>query len=82
MNGSGGAALGACRRAWRVSRGVLFVGDPDDIVAKVRYQHELFWHSRFLAQRDVGGLGYAKVASSVQLLASEVVPVVRELMPG
>ncbi|MBI1843545.1 MAG: LLM class flavin-dependent oxidoreductase [Actinobacteria bacterium] len=77
---------------WRVSRadfqslaslpGVLFVGDPDDIVAKVNYQHELFGHSRFMAQHDVGGLGYAKVASSVQLLASEVVPAVRELMPA
>lgn len=39
-----------------------------------------FGHSRFVAQHHVGGLGWAKVVSSVQLLASEVVPAVRELM--
>lgn len=72
---------------WYVSRaafeelaslpGVLFVGDPDRIVAKIRYQHELFGHDRFIAQHDVGGLPYDKVEASVRLLASEVAPAVQ-----
>ncbi|MGK2885587.1 MAG: hypothetical protein ACSLE8_12560 [Rhodococcus sp. (in: high G+C Gram-positive bacteria)] len=49
-------------------------------MAKVNHQHELFGHGRFMAQHDVDGLGWAKVVSSVQLLASEVLPAVRELM--
>ena len=56
----------------------LAVGTPDQIVEKILYQHELFGHTRFMAQMDIGGLPYAKVASAIELLATEVAPVVRK----
>jgi alkanesulfonate monooxygenase SsuD/methylene tetrahydromethanopterin reductase-like flavin-dependent oxidoreductase (luciferase family) len=57
--------------------GALFVGSPQQIVDKILYEHRLFAHQRFLAQIDIGGLPYAKVAEVIELLASEVAPVVR-----
>jgi probable LLM family oxidoreductase len=57
--------------------GALFVGSPQQIVDKILYEHELFGHQRFLAQIDIGGLPYAKVAAVIELLASDVVPAVR-----
>ena len=60
--------------------GALFVGSPQQIVDKIMYEHELFGHRRFLAQVDIGGLPFAKVAEVVELLATEVAPVVRRAL--
>jgi len=71
---------------WKVSRedyhrllsphGALFVGSPQQIVDKILYEHELFRHDRFMAQIDIGGLPFAKVANAIELLAAEVMPAV------
>ncbi|HZQ28972.1 MAG TPA: LLM class flavin-dependent oxidoreductase [Acidimicrobiales bacterium] len=57
--------------------GALFVGSPQEIVDKILYEHELFGHDRFLAQLDIGGQPYATVARAIELLGSEVLPVVQ-----
>jgi probable LLM family oxidoreductase len=62
--------------------GPLFVGSPQQIVDKILYEHELFGHRRFLAQIDIGGLPYAKVAEVIELLATDVAPVVRRELTG
>lgn len=77
-------------RGWEVSRaafeqlasprGCLFVGSPQQIIDKILYEHELFGHQRFMAQLDIGGLPYAQVAQSIELLATEVAPVVRRAL--
>ncbi|WP_410512394.1 LLM class flavin-dependent oxidoreductase [Paenibacillus sp. BR2-3] len=56
----------------------LAVGSPEQIIEKILYQHELFGHTRFMAQMDIGGLPYSKVAAAIELLATEVAPVVRK----
>ncbi len=58
----------------------LFVGSPEQIVEKILHQHELFGHTRFLAQVDIGGLPYVKVAKSIELLATEVAPRLRKAL--
>ncbi|KUP21978.1 LLM class flavin-dependent oxidoreductase [Paenibacillus sp. DMB5] len=55
----------------------LAVGSPQQIIEKILYQHELFGHNRFMTQLDIGGLPYSKVATAIELLATEVAPVVR-----
>jgi probable LLM family oxidoreductase len=57
--------------------GPLFVGSPQEIVDKMLWERELFGHQRYLAQVDIGGLPYAKVARSIELLAGKVLPVLR-----
>ncbi len=57
--------------------GPIFVGSPQQIIDKLMYERELFGHDRFLAQVDIGGLPYAKVARSIELLARDVLPAVR-----
>jgi probable LLM family oxidoreductase len=56
----------------------LFVGSPQQIVEKVLRQHELFGHKRFLAQVDIGGLPFKKVSKNIELLATEVVPLIKK----
>ncbi len=61
-------------------RGSLFVGSPQEIADKILYEHELFGHQRFLAQIDIGGLPFAKVANVIELLAGEVLPMVQRAL--
>jgi alkanesulfonate monooxygenase SsuD/methylene tetrahydromethanopterin reductase-like flavin-dependent oxidoreductase (luciferase family) len=58
----------------------LFVGSPQQIIDKLLYQHELFGHQRFIGQIDIGGLPFDKVAQAIELLGTEVAPVVRREM--
>jgi probable LLM family oxidoreductase len=63
--------------ALRTLRGALVVGNPEQVVEKILYQHELFGHQRFMAQMSVGTMPHAQVMRSIELLGAEVVPVVR-----
>ena len=57
--------------------GALFVGSPQQIVDKIMYEYRLFKHQRFMAQIDIGGLPYPVVSDVIELLASDVLPVIR-----
>ncbi|WP_397539903.1 LLM class flavin-dependent oxidoreductase [Rummeliibacillus pycnus] len=56
----------------------LFVGSPDEVVEKILKQHELFGHTRFLAQLDIGGQPFETVAHSIELLATKIMPKVNQ----
>lgn len=38
----------------------------------------MFRHDRFMAQIDIGGLSFDKVAKGIELLTTEVLPAVRK----
>ena len=57
--------------------GALFVGSPDQVVEKILHQHEIFGHDRFLIQLTVGPMPHARVMRAIELLGTEVAPVVR-----
>jgi len=59
-------------------RGANFVGSPDDVIEKILFQYELFHHQRFLLQVSVGTMPHAKVMKAIELLGTEVAPVVRQ----
>lgn len=56
----------------------LFVGSSEHIIEKIMHQYKLFGHQRFLAQMDIGGLPYERVAENIERLAKEIAPVVRK----
>jgi probable LLM family oxidoreductase len=63
--------------AWSGPRGALFAGSPQEVIDKILWEHELLGHDRFLAQIGLGGLPFADTARSIELLATEILPVVR-----
>ena len=63
--------------ALRSPRGALLVGSPEQVAEKILVQHELFGHTRFLAQMSVGTMPHAQVLRSIELLGTEVAPLVR-----
>ncbi|MFS8580964.1 MAG: LLM class flavin-dependent oxidoreductase, partial [Novibacillus thermophilus] len=61
----------------RSLRGADFVGSPQDVIEKILFQHEIFGHDRFLLQLTVGTLSHKKVLRAIELLGTEVAPVVK-----
>src|SRR3954453_10864273 len=63
--------------AGRAPGGHLLVGSPQQVSEKILEQHEIFGHDRFMAQLSVGPMPHAQLMRSIELLATEVAPVVR-----
>ena len=63
-------------------RGANFVGNPEQIVEKILFQHELFDHDRFLVQFSVGTMPHEKIMRSIELFGAEVAPAVRRELEG
>src|SRR5437660_217694 len=63
--------------AERAPHGANLIGTPDEVAAKILYEHELFGLDRFLMQMSVGTLPHEKVLRSIELFATKVAPLVR-----
>ncbi len=59
-------------------RGALFLGTPEQVVEKMLFQHRIFRHQRFLIQLTVGPMQHEDVLRAIELLGTEVAPVVRK----
>ncbi len=66
--------------AERSKRGALLVGDPQEVIDKVLWEHELFAHDRFLMQMSVGTMPHAQIMHSIELLGDVVAPGVRKAL--
>jgi alkanesulfonate monooxygenase SsuD/methylene tetrahydromethanopterin reductase-like flavin-dependent oxidoreductase (luciferase family) len=56
-----------------------FVGSPAEIIDKISLLHELTGMDRFVAQIDIGGMPFKKIAGMIELLADKVIPDIRKL---
>jgi probable LLM family oxidoreductase len=64
--------------AAKTLRGADFVGSPAEIIEKILFQHEIFGHQRLLLQLGVGTIAHKKVMHAIELLGTQVAPVVRQ----
>ncbi|HJF32189.1 MAG TPA: LLM class flavin-dependent oxidoreductase [Sporosarcina psychrophila] len=64
----------------RAAGQILAGGSADELAEKILYQHELFGHSRFMGQFDMGGQPLARVEKAIDLLANRVAPIVRRAL--
>jgi probable LLM family oxidoreductase len=63
--------------AARTHHGALLVGSPEEVAEKVLWEHELFGNQRFLAHTSLGDVAHRDVLRSIELLGTEVAPIVR-----
>ncbi|WP_413248889.1 LLM class flavin-dependent oxidoreductase [Sinomonas flava] len=64
--------------AWAGPGGGLLVGSPAQITERILATHEALGTDRFMAQVGLGTLPFAETASSIELLATEIVPAVKK----
>ena len=58
--------------------GHLMVGTPQDAIARILAQYEVFGHQRYLMQMRVGAMPHKAVMRSIELFGTVVAPAVRE----
>lgn len=66
--------------AERSPRGALLVGDPQEVIDKILFEHELFGMDRFLMQFSVGSMPHAKMLRTIETYATVVAPAVRKAL--
>lgn len=57
--------------------GANVVGSPEEVIEKILHQYEIFRHDRFLLQLSVGSLPHKDLLTAIELLGTEVAPVIR-----
>ncbi len=62
-------------------RGHLVVGNPDQVIEKILFQHRVFGHDRFLMQTSLGAVPHDAVMRSIELFGTVVAPAVRAALP-
>ncbi|HQS06446.1 MAG TPA: LLM class flavin-dependent oxidoreductase, partial [Daejeonella sp.] len=64
----------------RSPKGALLVGSPQEVIDKILYEHELFGHTRFLAQMSMGDMPHQKILKSIEIYGNIVAPAVRKAL--
>jgi len=64
--------------AERSPDGALLIGNPQQVIDKILYEHELFGNQRFLIQLTVGSMPHDAVMRAIELYGTVVAPAVRE----
>ncbi|WP_028787756.1 LLM class flavin-dependent oxidoreductase [Terrimonas ferruginea] len=64
----------------RAPGGSLLVGDPQEVIDKILYEHELFGHDRFLAQMEVGTMPHKELMRAIELLGTKVAPAIHKAL--
>jgi probable LLM family oxidoreductase len=59
-------------------KAALLVGSPQQVIDKILYEHELFGHTRFLAQMSLGAMQHDKILHAIELLGTKVAPAIRK----
>ena len=62
----------------RQLRGSDFVGNPEEIIEKILWQHEIFKHQRFLMYMGSSAIEHKKMLRAIELLGTKVAPAVRK----
>jgi probable LLM family oxidoreductase len=57
--------------------GAVAVGSPEQVAEKILFQREVFGHQRYLMQSSLGAAPHREVLRSIELLGTEVAPIVR-----
>lgn len=64
----------------RSKEGSLLVGSTHEVIDKILYEHELFGHTRYMAQMGVGSVEHKHVMHAIELYGNVVAPAVRKAL--
>jgi probable LLM family oxidoreductase len=64
--------------AERSPKGAVLIGDPQQVVDKILWEHELFGMTRFTLQMSVGSMPHLELMRAIELYGTVVAPAVRK----
>lgn len=59
-------------------RSIVNVGDPELVIEKILYQHELFNHQRYVAQIDSGGVSMDDIKRTIDIIGNKILPKIKQ----
>lgn len=62
----------------RDPKSIMNIGEINQVIEKILYQHEYFGNQRYIAQLDFGGLPFAKIMENIDMLGNKVLPAIRK----
>lgn len=62
----------------RDPKSIMNIGEINQVIEKILYQHELFNNQRYIAQLDFGGLPFSKIMENIDMLGNKVLPAIRK----
>jgi probable LLM family oxidoreductase len=66
--------------AERSPKGAILIGDPQAVIDKILWEHELFGMTRFTIQFSVGSMPHREMLRSIELYGTVVAPAVRKAL--
>ncbi|MBX3131862.1 MAG: LLM class flavin-dependent oxidoreductase [Gemmatimonadaceae bacterium] len=66
--------------AERSPKGAVLIGDPQAVIDKILWEHELFGMTRFTLQMSVGSLPHRELMHAIELYGTVVAPAVRKAL--
>lgn len=64
----------------RSPRGAMLLGEPQEVIDKILFEHEMFKHDRTLVQFSIGPMKHADIMRSIELFGTRVAPAVRKAL--
>ncbi len=64
--------------AERSPKGAVLIGDPQAVIDKILWEHELFGMTRFTLQMSIGSLPHREMLRAIELYGTVVAPAVRK----
>jgi len=64
--------------AERSPKGAVLIGDPQAVIDKILWEHELFGMTRFTLQMSVGSMPHREMMRAIELYGTVVAPAVRK----
>lgn len=62
----------------RDPKSIMNIGEINQVIEKILYQHEVFGNQRYIAQLDFGGLPFEKIMENIDMLGNKVLPALRK----
>jgi len=66
--------------AGKTKEGALLIGEPEQVIDKILYLHEMFGLDRFAAHMDVGGPAHKDMMKAIEIYGTKIVPKVKEAL--
>ncbi|MEG0256094.1 MAG: LLM class flavin-dependent oxidoreductase [Vagococcus sp.] len=57
---------------------VLNIGEVNQVIERILYQHEMFGNQRYMAEVDFGGVPFDKIKENIDVIGNKIIPAIRK----
>ena len=62
----------------RDQKSVVNIGEVNQVIERILYQHEMFGSQRYMAEVDFGGLPFDKIKENIDVIGNKIIPAIKK----